>query len=223
MAFEVDLQQPNYNELLTYLGVTGAVTYAPLSADIPEGMDNYAAPFVPVGWISDEGITESTSTENESFTPWQTNSPVREATTSQEFTFSFTLWTVGGLATALRYGVAESDMRWDETGEFAEFSQGGALPKDFRFRLGIDILDGVKHRRFILPAASVSESSDVTYQKGDLTGYPLTVKANLDSKLGYSIMRRFKEGWKPGKAGTALGSGGETFDLGDWSTPVTEE
>ena len=215
--FKVDLTDPNFNAQLVSLGVTGTIHYAPYGTDAPEGLEAYEAPYVNLGWISDEGLTEAISRESNSFTPWQSNSPVREAASSEEFTFSATLWTIGGLANAMRYGVPESEMDYNEEGKFAEFTQGGDLPEEFRYGLGFDILDGSKHRRFLLPAASAIDPSDVTYQKGDLIGYPMTWRANVDNALGYSILRRFKEGWRPGYVGADGNDDLKVRDLGDWS------
>lgn len=218
--FRVDLTQPNYNDALLQLGVTGQVTYGPLGTDAPEGMKPYNDPYVALGWMSDEGLSESIARESQSFTPWQTNAAIRESITKEEFTFSATLWTVGGIATAMRYNVPAEKMEWFENEGYVEFTQGGELPEDFRFRLGIDVLDGAKHRRFWLPNASVVEPSDVTYQKGELVGYPMTWKANIDNEYGYSILRRFKEGWKPGTAGLVADSSVAKRDLGEWHTPA---
>lgn len=215
--FKVDLTDPNFNAQLVSLGVTGTIHYAPYGTDAPEGLEAYEPPFVNLGWISDEGLTEAIARESNSFTPWQSNSPVREAASSEEFTFSAVLWTIGGLATAMRYGVPESEMDYNEKGKFAEFTQGGELPEEFRYGLGFDILDGEKHRRFYLPAASAIDPSDVTYQKGDLIGYPMTWRANVDNALGYSILRRFKEGWRPGYIGAEGSDALKVRDLGDWS------
>lgn len=215
--FKVDLTDPNFNAQLVSLGVTGTIHYAPYGTDAPKGLEAYESPFVNLGWISDEGLTEAIARESNSFTPWQSNSPVREAASSEEFTFSAVLWTIGGLATAMRYGVPESEMDYDEKGKFAEFTQGGELPEEFRYGLGFDILDGDKHRRFFLPAASAIDPSDVTYQKGDLIGYPMTWRANVDNALGYSIVRRFKEGWRPGYVGAEGSDALKVRDLGDWS------
>lgn len=220
--FEIDLTEPNFADELTYIGATGSINYAPLGTALPAGMDAYVTPFVNVGWISDEGLNEAIAEESESFTPWQAKGPVRTSVSTREFTFGATVWSLGGIANALRYGVPESDMTWDEAGDFVEFTQGGEdVIEDYRFVLPIDVLDGKKHRRFILPEASVAERSDVTYTKGALTGYPFVFRANLSTEHGFSILRRFKEGWKPGTAGTLLAGDAASQSLGDWSTMVT--
>lgn len=215
--YTVDLTDPNFNALLVTLGVTGSIHYAPHGTNAPNGLDAYEKPYVNLGWISEDGLTETINRESNSFTPWQSNSPVREAASSEEFTFSGTLWTIGGLANAMRYGVPESEMTFNSDGEYVEFLQGKNLPEEFRYCLGFDMLDGDKHRRFFLPAASAIEPSDVTYQKGELVGYPMTWRANFDAAAGYSILRRFKEGWKPGQSGVDDSLSLKTRDLGDWS------
>lgn len=218
--FNVDTTAPNFDLELSLLGVTGSAHYAAVGATLPTGLEAYTEPFVNLGWISDEGLTESISEEKTAWTPWQSVGPIRSQVTSQQFTFQLTLWSIGGLANALRYGVPESDMSYDDVGEFVEFTQGGEIPKDFRFVLPLDLLDGDKHRRFILPSASVEERGDVIYTKSELVGYPFTFAANLDPSIGFSIMRRFKEGWKPGTSGSLLTSGGAA-SLGDWHERVT--
>lgn len=218
--FNVDTTAPNFDLELSLLGVTGSAHYAAVGATLPTGLEAYTEPFVNLGWISDEGLTESISEEKTAWTPWQSVGPIRSQVTSQQFTFQLTLWSIGGLANALRYGVPESDMSYDNVGEFVEFTQGGEIPKDFRFVLPLDLLDGDKHRRFILPSASVEERGDVIYTKSELVGYPFTFAANLDPSIGFSIMRRFKEGWKPGTSGSLLTSGGAA-SLGDWHERVT--
>lgn len=214
--YKVDLTDPNFNSLLVSLGVTGSIHYAPYGTEEPVGLETYEKPWVNLGWIAEEGLTEAISRDSNAFTPWQSNSPVREAATSEEFTFSATLWTIGGLANAMRYGVPEEEM--DLIDDYVEFTQGQSLPEEFRFPLSFDVLDGEKHRRFILPAASVIDPSDVTYSKGELVGYPMTWRANFDGAAGYSIKRRFKEGWRPGQSGIDSSAGAvEIRDLGDWS------
>lgn len=218
MAYEVDLQKPNYAHQLLSMGVTASVHYAPIDTPIPDGMDAYSnEKIVDLGWLDDSGLTEEFNPESNSFTPWQAETPIREQTISREFTFNFTLWSASGLANSMYYDVPVDEM--EEKSGYVEFTQGGSLPNQNRFRLFIDLIDGDKHRRFILPNASVSSRDGITYSKSEITGYGLTVKANFDSDAGAAVIRRFAEGWKPGTQGTTISAGDDSAKgLGEWHT-----
>lgn len=218
----VDLTAPNYAVELANLGATGRMTYAPVGTAITPiaNMGAYADPFVDFGWISDAGITESMAEEVNEFTPWQTTSSIRTATATQEFTFSAVVWSIGGLANALYYGVPEDEMTYDSASEVTTFEQGGDLPENMRFVLSIDVVDGDKARRFILPNCSVQERGDITYTRTEMVGYEFTFRANLDAELGYSIQRQFKEGWRPGTAGSTLAGANGVNGLGEWHEDV---
>lgn len=219
---ELDLTAPNYETALITLGVTGALHYGPYGTALPEKMADPAAPMVDLGWLSDSGIAESLNQERSDWKPWQATSPQRGQITSEEATFQATLWSVGGLANALYYGVAEEDMTYDEASGVTSFETGSKLPEDFRFCLTVTVLDGKKARRYLMPAASVTERGDITHTNTDLVGYELTFKANFDATSGFAIRREFKEGWKPGTAGSTL-IGGSAKSLGDWSTDVNAD
>ncbi|ATW62929.1 putative major tail protein [Corynebacterium phage phi674] len=220
MAGFMNLTEPNFAPELSRLGVTGALSYAPYGTPMPPAntLDPYTAPIVNMGWISDAGITETINDEVNSFTPLQATGPIKSSISSREMTFQATFWSIGGLANALYYGVPEDKMTYDAASGITTWEEGAELPEDFRFFLPIDILEGDKHRRYLLPAASVVERGDITHTKTDMTGYQMTFRANLDPKTGYSIKRMFREGWKPGTAGTTLSD--TTPSLGDWSTDV---
>lgn len=216
---ELDLTAANYETALISLGVTGALHYGPYGTELPQNMAELEAPMVDFGWLSDSGIGESLNQERSDWKPWQATSPQRGQITSEEATFTATLWSIGGLANALYYGVAEEDMAYDEASGVTRFETGSKLPEDFRFCLVVTVIDGKKARRYLLPAASVTERGDITHTNTDLIGYELTFKANFDAKSGYAIAREFQEGWKPGTSGSTL-VGGSAKSLGDWSTPV---
>lgn len=220
----VDLTAPNYSTELLTLGVTGALRYAPLAAAAPEkNLGAYDALHVDLGWLSDEGITEALSEESTDFIPWQATNSQRRQISSQEFTFQATVWSTTGLAAAMYYNKPVEEMTYDKESGVTRFVQGDKLPTDFRFRLGIDIIDGEKARRFWLPAASVQERGDLSYSKTDLIGYQFTFKTNFDPEVGYSIAREFREGWKLGAAGSIYETDKALADYGDWSGNVTGE
>lgn len=223
MADFMDFTDPNFAAELARLGVTGTFSYAPYGTPLPptNSLARYVAPIVNLGWISDAGITEAVNEESNSFTPLQAVGPIKSSISSRELTFQATFWSIGGLANALYYGVPEDAMTYDAASGITSWEEGAELPEDFRFVLPIDILEGEKHRRYLLPAASVVERGDITHTKTEMTGYQMTFRANLDPVQGFAIRRMFREGWKPGTAGSILTE--STPSLGDWSADVNAD
>lgn len=215
--FDIDTSAANYADELALLGVTGAIYYSPKGTQMPEGITALTPPHVDLGWLSDGGITESLNEERNDWTPYQSTNPIRGQVTKQDFQFKTVVWSISGLANALFYGVPESAMRFDEKTGVTTFDQGKELPPDFKFSLVVDIVDGQKARRHCMPNVSVIERGDIVYSKDDLVGYEMTFRASYDPTAGYAVRRMFKEGWKPGHAGTTLSDANKDASLGDWS------
>lgn len=220
--FDIDTSAANYADVLALLGVTGAMYYSPKGTAMPEGIAALNPPHVDFGWLSDGGITESLNAERNDWTPFQSTTPIRGQVTKQDFQFKTVVWSISGLANALYYGVPESDMRFNESTGVTTFEQGKELPPDFKFGLVVDIVDGKKARRHCMPNVSVIDRGDIVYSKEDLVGYEMTFRASYDPDAGYSVRRMFKEGWKPGHAGTTLTDENKDASLGDWSNALDE-
>lgn len=218
--FDIDTSAANYADELALLGVTGAMSYAPKGTQMPETIAPLNPPFVDFGWLSDGGITESQNEERNDWIPFQSTNPIRGQVTKQDFQFKTVVWSISGLANAMYYGVPESDMRFDQKTGVTTFEQGKELPPDFKFGLVVDIVDGKKARRHCMPNVSVVERGDIVYSKDDLVGYEMTFRASYDPVAGYAVRRMFKEGWKPGHAGTTLSNEGKDASLGDWSNKL---
>lgn len=181
----------NYDDTLVRLGVTGQFRVAPFGSTAPTGMAAYAAPWVDLGWISDEGITENRETDTTPFTPWQSNSPIRVATTSDIISFATTLWTTSFDTISLYFKTKAEDMT--ETAGVVEFVDGDIKDPDRR-AFGVDVVDGIYARRALIPNGEVTEREGLTYKKDELIGYPVTVTAYPGAE-GWSVKRFFKEGW----------------------------
>ncbi|WP_368267073.1 phage tail protein [Corynebacterium ulcerans] len=220
--FDIDTSAANYAEELALLGVTGAMYYSQKGTQMPERIDALNPPHVDLGWLSDGGITESLNEERSDWTPFQSTNPIRGQVTKQDFQFKTVVWSISGLANALYYGVPESAMKFNEQTGVTTFEQGKELPPDFKFGLVVDIVDGAKARRHCMPNVSVVERGDIVYSKGDLVGYEMTFRASYDPETNYSVRRMFKEGWKPGHAGTTLTDENKDASLGDWSNTLDE-
>lgn len=185
------------NSELARLGVTGALYVAPLGTTAPTDLGAWGTGWVDLGYISDDGVTESVSEDRQDFTPWQESTPIRTDVTSSTLTFQATLWESKAATISLYYRVSEADMTVTGTApnEVVSFSQSGKPARDTR-AFGIDVVDGTYHRRIILPFAEVTDRGDITYKSDTLIGYDVTITAYPGSD-GVSVKRLFKEGWVP--------------------------
>lgn len=184
----------NYDEELVRLGVTGALYVGDKGAEFPIEMGAWTAPFVDLGYISDEGITENREADTTPFTPWQTNAPIRVETTSEIITWETVLWTTSFDTVSVYFKVKEADMEVGTTDtDVISFVDGDKKPRDLR-AWGIDVIDGVYARRVSIPNGEVTERGGLTYRKDQLIGYPITVTA-YPGPDGWSVKREFKEGW----------------------------
>ena len=82
----------------------GAVFYAPKGTALPETFEEeLAAAFVPVGILSEDGVSEGLSVDSNKIKGWPTQT-VRVVNTSTEKTFGFTMLENSPLAAKLYYG-----------------------------------------------------------------------------------------------------------------------
>lgn len=181
----------NYNEQLIRLGVTGGMFVAPTGTISPIGMEAYGPDFVDLGWISDEGINEAVEEDKSSWTPWQSQTEVREEVLKTSLTWETTLWTTSFDTVSVYFRKSADEM--EEEDGVVSFTDGGPAKKDQRF-FGMDVIDGVYARRILVPNGSISERGGQVYRKEELIGYPITMKAGLTAQ-GWSCKRLFKEGW----------------------------
>lgn len=180
------------NPTLTRLGVTGATRVAPVGTVAPTDMAAWPTGWADLGYISDDGVTEDRDEDQETFIPWQSNSPIRTETTSATETFQATFWETNFHVISLYYRKGAGEMTAGPDG-LVSFPVGGKPKRDLR-AFGIDVIDGIYQRRIILPYAEVTTRGGLTYVSNSLIGYECTVTA-YEGTDGISTLRLFKEGW----------------------------
>ena len=74
------------------VGVTGAVYFAPAGTAVPTSVSGVLnAAFVDVGYIGEDGVSESISADTNDIKAWQNGDVVRRVQTSHDYTVSFTM------------------------------------------------------------------------------------------------------------------------------------
>lgn len=155
------------------VAVTGAVYVGDEDATAPTGATSaVGAGFTDLGYVSEDGVTESRERSTNEIRAWQKASLVREVVTESSMSYTFTLLETNKQAVELYYG---STVGADGKIEIDPASTGG------RKSYIIDIEDGDSDIRIYLKSAEVSEVGEQVYQSGEAVGFEITLKAYPDS------------------------------------------
>lgn len=158
------------------VALTGAALVAPLGTTAPT--DTTAAwdgAFVDLGYLSEEGITETPTDETTDIVAWQMGATVRSLITSSTLTFGFTMIETTKRGIELHSGGTVTGTHATGRGP-ASLSISG--PNNTRMAFGFDVVDGDDDIRIVVPNASVTERGEITYVSNDAIGYPVTITAN---------------------------------------------
>ena len=159
-------------------GVYG-VAVAPIDAETPLGVT-----WTDQGYVTEDGVTESTSQTTEVLRAWQRATRVRTLITEGEVTFQFTLMQTNADTLALYYG--------GEVDEDGSIIQDPTVERP-RIAFCLDIIDGDKIVRKYAPNAQVTEVGDQVAQTGGEVGYDVTVTCSYDEELGGAVQHWFSE------------------------------
>src|SRR6188768_3958900 len=87
------------------VGVTGDVYTAAVGTALPSDTDTALnASFLPVGYLSEDGIVTSTSTDITDIKAWQNGTIVRKVQTSHDFTLKFSMLETNEKSLTVYYG-----------------------------------------------------------------------------------------------------------------------
>lgn len=154
------------------VAITGAAYVAPLGTTGPvDSTSNVPAAAVDVGWISDEGITESNTAESTEIKGWQGGQTVRKVVSSSAVTFAFTA--IETSKTVLELYHKGSKVVTTTGKSVLAVKAPGPDRRMFIF----DVIDGDKHIRIVVPDGEVSETGDIAYKGDSAIAYALTVTA----------------------------------------------
>lgn len=156
--------------------VSGAIFNAPLGTALPTGTaDALDAAFVSLGYISEDGLTNTNSPSSESVKAWGGDT-VLTYQKEKEDTFKFTLLETSNIAAQkVVYGAA------NVVGDLNSGVTISANAKELESSVWVAdmIMNGIP-KRIVIPNGKVSEVGDITYKDSEAVGYEITVKAMPD-------------------------------------------
>jgi len=158
------------------VAVTGEISVGPTTASAPTAVSSALTGFAGLGYVSEDGVTESRDRSTNDIKAWQNADTVRTVVTEANLSYSFRLIETNTATLELFYGSAAAG--GDLT--VVPASTGG------RKSFVIDVVDGTELLRIYIPQGEVSEVGDVVYASGEAIGYEVTVRAYPDATLGGS-------------------------------------
>lgn len=154
------------------VALSGAAYVAPKGTAMPTDSEAvWPSGAVDVGWISDDGITESNSSDTTEIKGWQGGQTVRKVISSSEMTFKFTCIETSKTVLEL-YHKGSKVITTDGKSVLAI-----KAPGPDRRTFGFDVIDGDAHVRIVIPDGEVTETGDITYKSDEAIAYELTVTA----------------------------------------------
>jgi hypothetical protein len=152
------------------VAVTGEVYVGPTSAAAPTDPDT-APPvgFAGLGFVSEDGVTETRDRSTNDIKAWQNAATVRTVVTDATLTYQFTMIETSKATVELFYGTTVDD----EDGSFGIVPANTGGRKSFV----IDVIDGDQIIRTYVPSGEVTEVGDRVYSSGEAIGYDVTITA----------------------------------------------
>lgn len=156
------------------VAVTGSVSYAPTGTALPtDATTALNAAFKDVGYIDSNGVVRSHSVDVNDITAWQNADVVRKVVTKDTLTYKFVMLESNDTARQLYYGNID-------TGTHVVNGVGGI---GIRGAWVLEVHDGAKIIRKVIPDAQVADWDDVTYASGDAIMYGVTLTVYPSSAL----------------------------------------
>lgn len=167
---------------LAVVGANGGGWSVDLGAATPSAPTDLTAPtspWLPLGAVSDDGLTYGFDEDAQTFTPWGLSAPFRTEVTKSIRTFSLTAWeTNRSIAKSLQYRLPVASFDPDGSGIYS-FAETATVTPDRRAFL-FHVYDGETMEAFFVPEGEVTDRSDVKFAQKELAGYQWKITAYPD-------------------------------------------
>lgn len=165
------------NAAAVRVGITGELYAGAVGTAAPTtSVSVLNAAFVGMGYVSEDGVTETYDDTIEEIVAWQNATVVRSNTTESKATLQLVLIETKGKVLELYHKgstvAAVSAGQW-------KIDVKAPTPDERAFVL--DVIDGSKHLRFSIPRGEVQDRGEIVYANGEPIGYDVTIVCYPDS------------------------------------------
>lgn len=165
----------------------GAIYRAPAGSTLPtDATTTLNSAFVPLGYVSEDGLVNSKTLETEGVKDWG-GRDVLTLQTDKSDTFQFTLLEILNVE-VLKTVFGDDNVTGTLTTGITVRGNAEELGTA-AYVIELALRDGAK-KRIVIPNGSITEMGDVTYSRNAVAGYPITLKAEAG---GFTDGDSFKE------------------------------
>lgn len=171
----------------TMVASGGQAFIAPLGTALPTAAGTALDPaFLDLGYWSVDGLTVNTANEVTALPAFQEIDPIRRIRTGREFSVSFQLLQHNEITTPFAHGGGTIA---DEGGGEFSFEPPEAEDQLDEVALVLDLVDGVRGMRLVIPRGSTSGEIEETFVRGEFATMPVTF--NAIKAEGLPIYKRY--------------------------------
>lgn len=159
----------------TIVGGGGEAYVAPVGTALPAKTgDALNVAFNGLGYHTEDGVSINPSVDIQEFMAWQSKVPIRIDQNSRDFQISFQLlqWNEINLPFALGGGTISEPT----AGQFKFVPLADSAAPEER-SLIVDIDDGTRRSRIIVPRGTVTDTGEIPFKRGDMSALAVTFKA----------------------------------------------
>lgn len=153
------------------VAISGEVLVGATAATAPTGTGSTTTGFTGLGYVSEDGVTETRDRSSDSIKAWQNAATVRTVVTDANLTYTFTMIETKKETVELYYGTTVTTAALEGNFVIVPANTGGQ--KSFI----IDVVDGAELQRVYIPLGEVTEVGEKVYASGEPIGYEVTITA----------------------------------------------
>jgi hypothetical protein len=152
------------------VAVTGAVYYGPAGTALPtNATTSLNAAFEELGYVDDNGLTQTIDESTTRIQAWQNGDTVRTVQDSHALTYQFACLETNDQVLDAYYG------------NYVNGTVEVRADAETRGEWVFHIIDGGDLIRIVVPDGQVTDRGDISYVNGDAIKYPLTIECYPDA------------------------------------------